>query len=229
MLTASPVSVRRRGRTGPHREAHRNRLAAPNIKLQAIGPTQTLSQMLATAILMRYTRPAHPARSRAATVAMRRLFENYAEIERAYWRDTGIFPIMHVIVMRREDLRSQPLDCAIADQGVLRRAENGLRRSRRDRSAEVDAALAGGTCREGAARWVLTVALRSWNQTARRLRRLPVITSNRGCRKDSLGLDELLRLNRWKRSRSRDLAQSALANAPREQRLWALASQPTKR
>ena len=28
--------------------------------------------------------------------------ENYAEIERAYWSDTGIFPIMHVIMMRRE-------------------------------------------------------------------------------------------------------------------------------
>ena len=31
-----------------------------------------------------------------------RLFPDYREVERAYWRETAIFPIMHVIAIRRD-------------------------------------------------------------------------------------------------------------------------------
>ena len=74
----------------------------PNIKLQAIGPTQTLSQMLADGELDALYTARAPSSFTRDDGKVRRLFENYAEVERTYWRETGIFPIMHVIVMRRD-------------------------------------------------------------------------------------------------------------------------------
>jgi len=74
----------------------------PNIKLQPIGPTQTLSQMLADGELDALYTARAPSSFTRGDGRVKRLFENYAEVERAYWRDTGIFPIMHVIVMRRD-------------------------------------------------------------------------------------------------------------------------------
>lgn len=39
---------------------------------------------------------------------VRRLFENYRDVEREYFRETGIFPIMHTLVMRTAVLERHP-------------------------------------------------------------------------------------------------------------------------
>jgi 4,5-dihydroxyphthalate decarboxylase len=43
-----------------------------------------------------------PSSFRDGTRRVRRLFEDYEQVERQYYRATGIFPIMHVVAIRRD-------------------------------------------------------------------------------------------------------------------------------
>jgi 4,5-dihydroxyphthalate decarboxylase len=74
----------------------------PNIKVERIGPTQTLSQMLLDGEIDALYTARTPSTFKTGGGKVRRLFPNYGEIERDYFRQTGIFPIMHVIVIRRQ-------------------------------------------------------------------------------------------------------------------------------
>ncbi len=71
-------------------------------KLHAIGPDRTLSQMIAAGEIDVIHSPRMPSTLHAQPDKVKRLFENYVEIEREYYRKTRIFPIMHVIAIRRE-------------------------------------------------------------------------------------------------------------------------------
>jgi 4,5-dihydroxyphthalate decarboxylase len=74
----------------------------PKFRLKPIGPAQTLSQMIADGALdaMHTARTPSTFASRPGTV--KRLFESYVEVEKAYYRKTKIFPIMHTVVIRRD-------------------------------------------------------------------------------------------------------------------------------
>ena len=80
----------------------------PEVRLRQIGPQQTLAQMIADGEIdaMHTARIPSTFLSRPGTV--RRLFENYAEVERDYYRRTKIFPIMHTVVIRRDLYREHP-------------------------------------------------------------------------------------------------------------------------
>ena len=39
---------------------------------------------------------------------VRRLFQNYRQVEEDYYRSTGIFPIMHAVAVRRDVLHNHP-------------------------------------------------------------------------------------------------------------------------
>jgi 4,5-dihydroxyphthalate decarboxylase len=71
-------------------------------KLEAVDPTRTLSAMIETGELDAIQAPHPPSTFYSAPDRVKRLFENYVEVERAYFRKTRIFPIMHTVAIRRE-------------------------------------------------------------------------------------------------------------------------------
>ncbi|WP_408595055.1 ABC transporter substrate-binding protein [Limnohabitans sp.] len=74
----------------------------PNIQVSPIAPHQTLSQMLYDGELDALYTARMPSSFLKGDGKVKRLFEDYPEVERRYYRETGIFPIMHTVVMRRE-------------------------------------------------------------------------------------------------------------------------------
>ena len=71
-----------------------------NIKVQAIPHDKTLSQMLRDGEIDALHTARMPSTYDGKTVL--RLFENYGEVEREYYRQTKIFPTMHTIAIKRE-------------------------------------------------------------------------------------------------------------------------------
>jgi 4,5-dihydroxyphthalate decarboxylase len=75
----------------------------PNIKVQPIGERDTLAAMLRDGGIDAFYTARMPSTYKAGGKGpVKRLFENYMEVEQAYYRKTGIFPIMHTVVIRRE-------------------------------------------------------------------------------------------------------------------------------
>lgn len=88
------------GEEHPNRDEKLKLDLPERIKVERIGPSDTLTQMLADGRIdaLHTARKPSSFDGRAVT----RLFPDYVPVEQAYWRDTGIFPIMHVIAIRRE-------------------------------------------------------------------------------------------------------------------------------
>lgn len=74
----------------------------PNIRVERIGPDQTLAQMLATGEIDALYTARMPSTFADGSGRVTRLFPNYEEVERAYYKETRRFPIMHVVAIRRE-------------------------------------------------------------------------------------------------------------------------------
>ena len=72
------------------------------IRIRPIGPTQTLSGMLAAGELDALVTARAPSTFRTKPDAVKRLFPDYVSAEKDYFRRTKIFPIMHTVVIRRD-------------------------------------------------------------------------------------------------------------------------------
>jgi 4,5-dihydroxyphthalate decarboxylase len=93
----------------PPGESEPNPIAAPGgVALQHLPPGKYLEAMLAEGeldVLFSATRP--PALTDGSG-RVRRLFPDFAAAEQDYYRRTGIFPIMHLVVLRRALYQEQP-------------------------------------------------------------------------------------------------------------------------
>jgi 4,5-dihydroxyphthalate decarboxylase len=101
-VDATSVTYFTGGEEEPGREEKLKLELPQRFRVSPIGPGQTLSQMLADGEIDALHAARIPSTFRTRPEAVRRLFEHYVDVERAYFRATRIFPIMHTVVLRRE-------------------------------------------------------------------------------------------------------------------------------
>jgi 4,5-dihydroxyphthalate decarboxylase len=78
------------------------------IRLQAIPGDKTLSRMLADGELDALVTARAPSTFASRPNDVKRLFPNYVEVEKEYYRRTKIFPTMHTVVVRRDVYEKNP-------------------------------------------------------------------------------------------------------------------------
>jgi 4,5-dihydroxyphthalate decarboxylase len=79
-----------------------------DLRIEKIPPGKRLDVMLAEGEIPAMLSPTLPKRFIEGDKRIVRLFPNYKEMELAYFRKTGVFPIMHVTVIKQEIIDKYP-------------------------------------------------------------------------------------------------------------------------
>lgn len=74
----------------------------PGVSIEDAPPGRSLSDLLVAGEIDAISSPEQPECFAAGSPRVRRLYPNYPEMDTAYYRRTGHFPIMHMMVMRRD-------------------------------------------------------------------------------------------------------------------------------
>ncbi|MGJ8536311.1 MAG: ABC transporter substrate-binding protein [Parasphingopyxis sp.] len=90
------------GEEQPGREEKLKLDLPDKFRLERIGPDKTLSRMLADGEIDALHTARTPSTFYSEPDAVRRLFPDFVPVEKDYYTRTGIFPIMHVVALRRE-------------------------------------------------------------------------------------------------------------------------------
>jgi len=82
--------------------------APPGVDLAALGPGATLSQALIDGDIDAMISASTPACFRDRAPGIARLFPDFRTVERAYYKKTGSFPIMHLVALRQGLIEAHP-------------------------------------------------------------------------------------------------------------------------
>jgi 4,5-dihydroxyphthalate decarboxylase len=80
----------------------------PEFRLEAIPPDKTLSRMIESGEIDALYTARAPSTYGNGSGKVRRLFEDYASVEREYYLKTRIFPPMHIVAIRRDVYEKNP-------------------------------------------------------------------------------------------------------------------------
>ena len=90
------------GEEEPGRDEKQPIRVPARIRIERIGKDKTLATMLSTGEIAALHSPRAPSTLHDGSGRVHRLFADFMAVERDYYRRTRIFPIMHVIAMRRD-------------------------------------------------------------------------------------------------------------------------------
>ena len=80
----------------------------PEVRREPVPGDRNLGDLVAAGELDAFIGARRPAAFGDGAGGVRRLFPDFARVERAYYQKTGIFPIMHTVVLREELARQHP-------------------------------------------------------------------------------------------------------------------------
>jgi 4,5-dihydroxyphthalate decarboxylase len=107
-VNPSQIHWRGGGQEAPGREEKLKLRLPPDIDYQPIPHDKTLSEMLDSGELDALFTARTPSCFSKGSSNVRRLFENFVEMEKEYYLKTNIFPIMHTIALKRSVYEENP-------------------------------------------------------------------------------------------------------------------------
>jgi len=102
-------------------------LKIPGVELRH-EENRTLNDMLVSGEIDALIAPQMPPAMREGRQEVSHLFPDYPEVERAYYRKTGIFPIMHVVVLRKGLYEEHPWVAVSLYQAFEQARDNCMQR-----------------------------------------------------------------------------------------------------
>lgn len=114
-----------------HRLRHQT---PPGVEIRTVPPGRTVEDMLRAGELDAVMTPEELVSTTGAAANWHRLFPDHQQLEREYFARTGIFPIMHTVVLRRDVYEANPW-VALALLEAFEQAKALSRRRMADHSA----------------------------------------------------------------------------------------------